>query len=101
MAWTAPKTHRCFRAVVFDLRNCADSQSIQGEFGYLASGSRDRTVKLWDALQGVCLMTFTAHENWVRCVLFHPSFKYILSCSDDKSIRVMDIKVRRRSGHIH
>lgn len=40
-------------------------------------------------------MTFTAHENWVRCVLFHPSGKLILSCSDDKSIRVLDIKEGR------
>jgi platelet-activating factor acetylhydrolase IB subunit alpha len=50
-------------------------------------------VKLWDALQGQCLMTFAAHENWVRCVTFHPSFKFIISCSDDKTIRIMDIKV--------
>lgn len=66
---------------------------IQGEFSYLASGSRDRSVKLWDPLKGVCLMTFSAHENWVRCVVFYPSCKYILSCSDDKTIRVLDIKV--------
>lgn len=66
---------------------------IQNEFSYLASGGRDRTVRLWDPLRGQCLMTFTAHENWVRCVVFHPSFKYLISCSDDKSIRVLDIKV--------
>ncbi len=63
------------------------------EYSYLASGSRDRSVKLWDPLKAVCLATFAAHENWVRCVIFHPSFKYLLSCSDDKSIRVLDIKV--------
>lgn len=67
----------------------------QEDFSYLASASRDRTVKLWDALKGICLMTFTAHENWVRCVLFHPSGKYLISCSDDKSIRVLDIKEQR------
>lgn len=38
-------------------------------------------------------MTFNSHENWVRSVIFHPSGKYILSSSDDKSIRVLDIKV--------
>ena len=64
-------------------------------YSYLASGSRDRSVKLWDPLKGQLLMTFNAHENWVRCVIIHPSGKYILSCSDDKSIRVLDIKEGR------
>eukprot|EP01035_Chromulina_nebulosa_P017105 gene17105-22619_t len=65
------------------------------DLGYLVSGSRDKTVKLWDALRGVCLMTFSAHENWVRGVVVNPTGKYIVSCSDDKSIRVFDIKESR------
>ena len=63
---------------------------------YLASGSRDRTVRLWSiANGGSCLMTFRAHENWVRSVLVHPSGNHILSCGDDRSIRVFDIKSNR------
>jgi platelet-activating factor acetylhydrolase IB subunit alpha len=63
---------------------------------YLASGSRDRTVRLWTiANGGSCLMTFRAHENWVRSVLVHPSGNHILSCGDDRSIRVFDIKSNR------
>ena len=42
----------------------------------------------------MCLAVHTAHENWVRGVLLHASGKFIVSCSDDKSIRVYDIKVR-------
>jgi platelet-activating factor acetylhydrolase IB subunit alpha len=65
------------------------------EFGYLVSGSRDKTVQLWDAFSGQCLMTFAAHDSWVREVILHPSGKFILSCSDDKTIRVFDIKEGR------
>lgn len=62
---------------------------------YLASGSRDRTVRLWRVSEQTCLAVFRAHENWVRSVLIHPSGNYIISSSDDKSIRVFDIKAVR------
>jgi len=62
---------------------------------YLASGSRDRTVRLWKISEAACIAIFKAHENWVRSVLIHPSGNYVLSSSDDKSIRVFDIKNNR------
>jgi platelet-activating factor acetylhydrolase IB subunit alpha len=62
---------------------------------YLVSGSRDRTVRLWRISEATCVFSFTAHENWVRGVILHPSGNFILSCSDDKSIRVFDIKNQR------
>ena len=59
---------------------------------YLISASRDKTIKLWDAIGGVCIFTFTGHDNWVRSLSEHPNGKYIVSCSDDKSIRLWDLK---------
>lgn len=58
---------------------------------YAATGSRDKTIKLWDALSGQCLRTLVGHDNWIRALVFHPSGKYLLSASDDKTIKVWDL----------
>ncbi|CZT49420.1 probable Nuclear distribution protein PAC1 [Rhynchosporium secalis] len=57
---------------------------------FMATGSRDKTIKVWDA-RGTCLLTLAGHDNWVRAVLFHPGGKYILSVSDDKTLRCWDL----------
>ncbi|OBT85483.1 hypothetical protein VE02_07365 [Pseudogymnoascus sp. 03VT05] len=57
---------------------------------FMATGSRDKTIKLWDA-RGTCLKTLVGHDNWVRALVFHPSGKYLLSVSDDKSLRCWDL----------
>ena len=35
------------------------------------------------------------HDNWVRGIVFHPSGKYALSASDDKTLRIWDLKNKR------
>lgn len=62
---------------------------------YLASGGRDRAVRLWNISSQTCLHVFKVHENWVRSVLIHPSGNYIISAGDDRSIRVLDINSQR------
>ncbi|KAI9704487.1 MAG: protein with putative role during mitosis [Bogoriella megaspora] len=57
---------------------------------FMATGSRDKTIKLWDA-RGTCLKTLVGHDNWVRALAFHPSGKYLLSVSDDRSLRCWDL----------
>ena len=57
---------------------------------FMATGSRDKTIKIWDA-RGTCLITLVGHDNWVRALVFHPSGKYLLSVSDDKSLRCWDL----------
>lgn len=58
---------------------------------FLASGSRDKTIRLWDVLKGTCLAVFKGHDNWVRMLVFSGSGKYLYSVSDDKSIRLWEL----------
>ena len=60
-------------------------------FEFLVSGSRDKTIKLWNCKTGQCLITLIGHDNWVRGLCFHHSGKFLYSCSDDKSFRIWDL----------
>ncbi|KAL8604627.1 hypothetical protein ACOMHN_013407 [Nucella lapillus] len=62
---------------------------------YLASGSRDKTIKFWDVGTGICLFTLIGHDNWVRGLAFHMGGKYLLSASDDKTLRIWDLPNKR------
>ena len=58
---------------------------------YLASGSRDKTIKIWEVKNARCVITLVGHDNWVTDLAFHPVGRFLLSVSDDKSLRCWDL----------
>ena len=54
----------------------------------LASGSSDRTVKLWDQRKQQCLHTFASHDDQVWAVAFSGDGRQLASASDDRSVIV-------------
>ncbi|KAI8318458.1 lissencephaly-1 [Martensiomyces pterosporus] len=62
---------------------------------FIVSGSRDKTLRLWDSSSGQLYHTFVGHDDWVRDFVFHPSGKTIISVSDDKTMRVWDLATGR------
>lgn len=63
----------------------------------IVSGSRDRSIKVWNTL-GQCKYTFTAkdngHRDWVSCVRFSPSVQapILVSAGWDKLVKVWDMQ---------
>lgn len=44
----------------------------------------------------VCVfVSQVGHDNWVRGILFHPGGKFIVTCADDKTLRIWDYKNKR------
>jgi len=64
--------------------------SVSSSAEYCATGGRDKLIKIWDC-RGTLIKTLTGHDNWIRALVFHPGGKYLLSCSDDKTIRCWDL----------
>jgi WD40 repeat protein len=57
----------------------------------LASGSADRTIKLWNWKTGRCLKTLQGHDSWVWSVAFHPQGQHLASASYDRTIKLWDV----------
>ena len=57
---------------------------------YLASGSWDHTVIIWDAESGACMLILEGHSNNVSSVCWSPDGKYLASGSWDKTVIIWD-----------
>ncbi|KAK4182018.1 hypothetical protein QBC35DRAFT_421424, partial [Podospora australis] len=57
---------------------------------WVASGSDDNTIKIWDAATGTCMQTLEGHGGWVLSVAFSPDSKWVASGSHDKTIKIWD-----------
>ena len=54
----------------------------------IASGSRDKTVQLWNAHTGKRLRTLNGHSDRVNSVSFSPDGNTIASGSSDQTVRI-------------
>jgi WD40 repeat protein len=68
------------------------SVSITPDGRIAVSGSRDKTVRVWDVKTGRCLQTFDGHLYWVDSVSVTADGERVVSGSRDGTVRVWDVE---------
>ncbi|MBE9208749.1 serine/threonine protein kinase [Nostoc sp. LEGE 06077] len=91
-----PKT---FRGHASDVNSVAFAPNGQ----ILASGSDDKTIKLWNIATGTELQTLKGHLKWIWAIAFHRDGKILASSSADKTIKLWNLataeEIRTLTGH--
>jgi WD40 repeat protein len=59
---------------------------------FLASGSMDKTVKIWDMATGNLMTTLEGHTSAVRSISVSPDNKTIASAGDDQTVRLWNVE---------
>ena len=72
-----------------DTINCI-AYSLNGKF--LASGSRDQLIKIWNTATNECVHTLDDISGSVNAIAYSPNGKFLASGSDNGAIKIWDVE---------
>jgi len=58
---------------------------------YVATGSADRAVRLWDCVSGSCVRLMTGHKATVQSLCFSTDGRFLVSSGSDLKINIWDL----------
>lgn len=71
---------------------------------WFATGSSDRTIKIWDSASGRLRLTLTGHVSGVRALAVSAHRPYMFSAGEDKAVKCWDLErntvIRHYHGHL-
>ncbi|RWW58847.1 hypothetical protein BHE74_00034253 [Ensete ventricosum] len=62
---------------------------------YVATGSSDKTVRLWDVQSGECVRIFIGHRSTVLSLAMSPDGRFMASGDEDGTIMMWDLSSGR------
>ena len=65
------------------------------------TASRDKTIDVWDYMNGELIVEFKGHENWVRDLALIEDSNLIISVGEDKTIRIWDLIKKKQINVTH
>ena len=77
-----------------------DGQTLASGSGNVFN-SKPGEIKIWDTTTGTCLRTLLGHTSSVNSVAFSPDGTTLASASDDKSVKVWDVKTGNLLYNLH
>ncbi|KAF2464685.1 WD40 repeat-like protein [Lindgomyces ingoldianus] len=89
----SPKVERDWTAALQTLEGPSSSVSsvaFSHNSTWLASGSYDNTVRIWDVSNGECLQTLEGHSSSVSSVTFSHDSTRLASESNDNTVKIWD-----------
>ena len=68
---------------------CTTIQLFNSYDRFLFSGSKDKTIRMWDIATGECIRKFKGHRQPIRCLLIDKNS--LFSASSDKTVKEWNI----------
>ncbi|MBD1896980.1 serine/threonine-protein kinase [Coleofasciculus sp. FACHB-129] len=97
-----PQNWRCICTLIGH-SSWVRSIAISPDGQTLASGSNDKTIKLWQVDSGKLIHTLTGHSSWVRSIAISPDGQTLASGSGDSTIKLWQVDsgklIRTFTGH--
>lgn len=98
-----PEWHRPWKLmrVINGHQGWVRSVCVEPDNQWFATGSSDRTIKIWDLASGELKLSLTGHIMAIRGIAVSNRHPYLFSCGEDKMVKCWDLETNKVIRHYH